>query len=115
MSKKDELSAAMRRLADSLEFITTATGEVIYLDGKTRLGIAWHQARAGGDVHPEKAIIKRRPVPARPGGVAGAVEWVDVDAPDIPDETSAVGEIPDIAAILDSLPWHVRTKIEGFR
>jgi hypothetical protein len=114
-ASKEELSAAMRRIADSLDFIETSTGEVIYLDGKTRLEIARHQARAGADVDPSRAIIKRRPIPARPGGIAGAIEWVSVDAPDspIPDLTSAVGPIPDPEQLVDALPWHVRTRIEG--
>jgi hypothetical protein len=43
------------------------------------------------------------------------VDWVPVDAPDceIPDTTSAFGEIPNPDQLVDSLPWHVKTHIEG--
>jgi hypothetical protein len=105
------MSKQMRVYFDALDCIRTPTGELLYLDGKTRMSIAWHLARSVG----EDAVIKRRPVPARPGQIAGLVDWVAVDAPDseIPDMTSAFGEIPDPADLVDSLPWHVKTKIQG--
>ena len=53
-SSKDELSQAMRRIADALAFMRGPTGEVIYV-GQKALHMAWHLARAGVDVHPEKA------------------------------------------------------------
>jgi len=105
------MSAAMRQYYDALDCIRTPTGELLYLDGKTRMSIAWHLARAVGP----DAVIKRRPVPARPGSIAGLIDWVPIDAPDgdIPDTTSAFGEIPDPTELVDTLPWHVRTRIEG--
>lgn len=105
------MSAAMRQYYDALDCIPTPNGEAIYLDGKTRMFLAWHLARAIGP----DAVIKRQPVPARPGGLAGMVQWVDINAPDseIPDTTSAVGPLPDPDELIDALPWHVRTKIEG--
>ena len=101
----------MREFFDMLDCVPTPTGELIYLDGKTRMSLAWHLARADGP----DAVIKRRPVPARPGGVAGMVQWVGVDEPDsgLPDVTSAVGPLPDPEELVDSLPWHVRTHIQG--
>jgi hypothetical protein len=110
MSQKERMSAAMRTYADALEFIPGPTGDLIYLDAKTRLGIAWHLARAVG----EDAVIKRRPIPARPGQMAGMIQWVPIDAPDdLPDETSAFGPVPDARDLHDALPWHVRTHIQG--
>jgi hypothetical protein len=105
------MSAAMREYYDALDCMRAPTGELIYLDGKTRMSIAWHLARAVGP----DAVIKRRPIPPQPGGLAGMVDWVPAGAPDaeIPDATSAFGPIPDPEELVDSLPWHVRTKIEG--
>jgi len=104
----------MRRLADSLAFVRGPDGEVLYLGDKA-LHVAWHLARAGADVNPDKAVIKRRPLPAGPGQLAGMVDWVPVDAPDTgaAEAFTAHGELPDPATLLDSIPWHVRTKIEG--
>lgn len=114
MSKKDELCAAMRRIVDALAFMRGPTGEVIYV-GEKALEMAWHLARAGVDVNPEKAIIKRRPIPPRPGQLAGMVDWVPVTEPDsdTPDEFSAIGPVPDPDSFYDALPWHVKTNIEG--
>jgi hypothetical protein len=112
MTQQEELSAAMRRIFDALAFMRGPDGDVIYV-GEKALHMAWHLARAGADVHPEKAVIKRQPVPPVPGGLAGLVEWVPVGAPDVPDTLSAVGEVPDPATLVDALPWHVKTHIEG--
>ena len=111
MSQQERMSHQMRVYFDALDCIRTPTGELLYLDGKTRMSIAWHLARSVGD----DAVIKRRPIPARPGQIAGLVDWVPVDAPDseIPDTTSAFGEIPNPEHLVDSLPWHVKTHITG--
>ncbi|MCB1287429.1 MAG: hypothetical protein KDB47_06980 [Mycobacterium sp.] len=111
---KQELSAAMRRIYDALAFMRGPDGEVIFV-GEKALQIAWHLARAGADIDPGRAVIKRRPIPARPGQLAGMVDWVPADAPDsdLPDDTTAVGPIPDLDSLYDALPWHVTTKIEG--
>jgi len=102
----------MRRIFDALACMRGPDGDIIYV-GEKALHMAWHLARAGADVDPARAVIKRRPMPARPGGIAGMVDWVPVDAPDVPDTLTAVGEIPDPQTLVDSLPWHVRTRIEG--
>ncbi len=104
----------MRRLVDALQFMRGPTGEVLYVGDKA-LHIAWHLARAGADVEPDRAVIKPRTMPAGPGQIAGMVDWVSVDSPDtdIPGAITAVGEIPDPATLYDALPWTVRTKIEG--
>ena len=104
----------MRRIFDALAFMRGPDGDVIYV-GEKALHIAWHLARAGCDINPADAVIKRRPVPARPGQMAGLIDWVPISTPDsdLPDTTSAVGEIPDPDQLVDSLPWHVKTKIQG--
>lgn len=114
VASQAELSAAMRRIVDALAFMRGPTGDVIYV-GEKALEMAWHLARAGADVDPGKAIIKRRPIPARPGQLAGMVDWVSVDAPEtgVPDDFSAVGPIPDPDTFVDALPWHVQTNIQG--
>ena len=114
---KEELSAAMHRLYDALAFMRGPTGEVIYI-GEKALHIAFHLARAGCDVNPDQAIIKRRPIPARVGmGLPGMVDWVPVEWPDVelpPEgEVSACGPMPDPSMFDDLLEWHTRTRIEG--
>lgn len=106
----------MHRLADALMFMRGPTGELIYV-GEKALQIAWHLARAGADVHDERAVIKARSVPNRPGQMAGMRDWVPVDWPDpdpIPGSelVTARGEV-DLDAMYDAIPWHVRTKFEG--
>lgn len=113
-STKEELTAAMERIADALAFMRGPGGEVIFI-GEKIPAIAWHLARAGADVDPQRAIIKPRPVPNRPGQFAGLVDWVPVDWPDVEAEpgvdiVSAQAPMPDLDA---ALPWHVKTKIEG--
>jgi len=115
---KEELGAAMRRLFDALAFMRGPTGEVIYV-GEKAMQIAWHLARAGADVDPDRAIIKARPIPARPGQMPGMVDWVPADWPDPPPRPgaeliTAVGPIPDPATFDDLVDWHTRTKIRGF-
>lgn len=105
----------MRRIADALAYMRGPTGEVIFI-GEKIPSIAWHLARAGVDVHPEKAIIKRRAIRDRPGQFAGMVDWVPVDSPDppdLPEPVSAVGPVPDLQAMDDAIPWHIKTKFEG--
>jgi len=114
-ASKEELGQAMRRLADALAFMRGPTGELIYV-GEKALQIAWHLARAGADVDPDRAIIKRRGIPNGPGQLPGMVDWVPVDWPDddqAPEPISAVGPLPDPATFDDLLPWHTRTRIQG--
>lgn len=118
-ASKEELTAAMHRIADALRFVRgpSAPGqpaELIYL-GEKIPHIAWHLARAGVDVDSERAVIKARPVPDRPGQFAGMVDWVPVDWDDRT-ETKAVSALSadvDLEQLDDLLPWHVKTKIEG--
>lgn len=109
----------MRRLADALQFMRGPTGELLFVGPKLPQ-IAWHLARAGADVHPERAVIKPRPIPNQPGQMAGMVDWVPVDWPDpepIPGSelVTAQGGLDelDLDAMLAAIPWHVRTNIEG--
>lgn len=112
------LSAAMHRIADALQCMRGPTGELIYV-GEKAPAMAWHLARAGLDVVPDAAIIKRRAVPPRPGQFAGLVDWVPITTPDPPPQSGAElvsasdGVEVDLDALEDALPWHVRTKIKG--
>lgn len=104
----------MQRIADALQWMRGPTGELIFI-GEKIPHIAWHLARAGCDVNPDKAIIKRRAIPNRPGQFAGMCDWVPVEwddpQPDV-ELVSAVGEV-DLDALDDALPWHVKTTIQG--
>lgn len=105
----------MHRIFDALRFMRGPTGELIYV-GEKAMHMAWHLARAGVDVHPERAVIKARGVPDRPGQFSGLVDWVPFDAPDVPGlptPPSACGPDVDLDAMDDVLPWHVKTKIQG--
>lgn len=115
-ASKEELIAAMERIADALQFMRGPTGEVIFM-GEKIPHIAWHLARAGCDVHSDMAIIKRRAIPNRPGQFAGMCDWVPVDWPDQvggPELVSAVGcQDIDMSTFDDALPWHIKTHIDG--
>lgn len=117
--KARELIEAAARITDALAFARGPRGEVLFLTDDQRVAFAFHLARAGTDVHPENAIIKRRAIPDRPGQLAGVIDWVPVDAPDDPDAPepiSAVGPVPPPPKLpdLDALtPWHTPTRIEG--
>lgn len=117
--KARELIEAAARLTDALAFARGPRGEVLFLTDDQRVAFAFHLARAGGDVHDDKAIIKRRAIPDRPGQLTGVVDWVPIDTPDDPEAPqpiSAVGplppppELPDLDALA---PWHTATRIEG--
>lgn len=117
-ASKDELTAAMRSLADALAYVRGPDGEVLFLGDDQRVKIAWHLARAGvPGMDPARAVIKRRVLPDRPGMLAGMVDWIaaDVEDPD-PERTasmSAAGPDIDPDAMWDAIPWHVKTNIEG--
>jgi hypothetical protein len=116
-ASKDELVAAMHRIYDALRFMRGPTGDLIYV-GEKAMEIAWHLARAGTDVHAERAVIKAVPVPDRPGQFAGMVDWAPWDWTVPPERLathppSALAPDVDLAAMDDALPWHVKTKIEG--
>jgi hypothetical protein len=117
-ASKEELTEAMRSLADALAYIRGPDGEVIFLGDDQRVKIAWHLARAGVPaMDSTRAVIKRRVLPDRPGMLAGMVDWIPVDAHD-PDpqrtqSMSATGPTIDPEAMWDAIPWHVKTNIEG--
>lgn len=116
-ASKEELIAAMHRIADALQWMRGPTGEIIYL-GEKIPHIAFHLARAGCDVDPDAAIIKRRAIPNRPGQFAGMCDWVSVDTPDRPAqpgvELVSAADAVNLDALDDVVPWHVKTKIKGF-
>lgn len=117
---EERLGAAQRRIYDALRCMRgpSAAGqpaELIYV-GEKAMHMAWHLARAGVDVHPERAVIKARTVKAAIGQLPGMVDWVPVDWPDEPDApppVSAVAPDIDLDKLVDALPWHVKTKIQG--
>lgn len=111
----------MHRIFDALRFMRGPSvpgqpAELIYV-GEKAMHIAWHLARAGVDVHPERAVIKARPARDQPGQFPGMVDWVPVDWPDpepgTPDAPSALAPDIDLDALDNALPWHVKTKIKG--
>lgn len=117
--KARELLDAAARITDALAFARGPRGEVLYLTDDQRVCFAFHLARTGGDIYPDKAIIKRRALPDRPGQLTGVIDWVPLDweeDPDAPEPISAVGpvpvppELPDFDAMT---PWHTNTRIEG--
>ncbi|OHU23393.1 hypothetical protein BKG77_06925 [Mycobacteroides chelonae] len=117
--KAQELLDAAARITDALAFARGPRGEVMYLTDDQRVCFAFHLARAGGDVHPDKAIIKRRAIPDRVGQLPGVIDWVPVDwadDPSAPEPISAVGpvpippELPDFDAMN---AWHTTPRIEG--
>ena len=116
-ASKEELIAAMHRIADALQWMRGPTGEIIYL-GEKIPHIAFHLARAGCDVDPDAAIIKRRAIPNRPGQFAGMCDWVSVDTPDRPAqpgvELVSAADAVNLDALDDVVPGHANTKIKGF-
>lgn len=117
--KTQELLDAAARITDALAFARGPRGEVLYLTDDQRVCFAFHLARAGADVHPDKAIIKRRAIPDRIGQLPGVIDWVPVnwaDDPNAPEPISAVGpvpvppELPDFDAMN---AWHTQPRIEG--
>lgn len=114
-ASKDELTAAMHRIYDALRFMRGPNGDLIFL-GEKSLHMAWHLARAGADVHPERAVIKAVPVRDRPGQFSGMVDWAPVDWEDtrgLPDPPSATAPDIDLDTLDDLVPFHTKTHIEG--
>ncbi|CQA06373.1 Uncharacterised protein [Mycobacteroides abscessus] len=77
--KARELLDAAARITDALAFARGPRGEVLYLTDDQRVCFAFHLARTGGDIYPDKAIIKRRALPDRPGQLTGVIDWVPLD------------------------------------
>ena len=131
----DSLSAAMYDIADALRYPVDNRGRVY--DIRFMLpAIAFHLARAGAVIDPNRAIIKARRLPPTPGVIEDAIEWVPVDAPDSIDDELSGATIADVdrlspaarAELIRRLggdgttvtaptdidnraPWHVETSI----
>jgi hypothetical protein len=113
-ASKEELSAAMRRIVDALNCMRGPDGEVIYV-GPKALHMAWHLARAGCDVDPDRAIIKARGVRPGIGQLPVMADWVPIDTPDrddLPELPTAVGPL-DLDVLDDLTAWHTQTQFEG--
>lgn len=115
-ASKEELGAAMHRIYDALRFMRGPRGDVIYV-GQQAMDIAFHLARAGCDVDSDRAVIKARAIPPRPGQMPGMVDWVpadwDVPEPAEGETVSALGPTPDPAIFDDLVQWHTKTQMEG--
>lgn len=137
----DSMQATMYAIADLLRYPVDSRGRVYDVSFLMPI-LAFHLARAGCVIDPERALIKARLLPPAPGVIDGAVEWVSVDAPDgIEDElvgatlddvdrlspaaraelmrrlggdpATVPGYDPDDATRLDDrAPWHVETSIQ---
>lgn len=130
----DTLEAAMYDIADALQYPVDHRGRVY--DIRFMLpALAYHLARAGAVIDPNRAIIKPRRLPPTPGVIEDAVEWVGLDAPPSIDDELAGATIDDIdrlspaarAELIRRLggdtttipstdldqraPWHVETRI----
>lgn len=89
------LTDAMYRIADALQYPVDTRGRVY--DCSFLLPIlAYHLARAGADIDPQRAIIKSRRLPPAPGVIDGAIEWVGVNQPDRIEDELAGATIDDI-------------------
>ncbi|AAD17588.1 hypothetical protein TM4_20 [Mycobacterium phage TM4] len=86
---------AMHDIADALQYPADNMGrryDVRYLIPV----LAFHLARAGCVIDPERALIKPRRLPPSPGVVEDAIEWVDVNAPNTIDDELAGATLDDL-------------------
>lgn len=131
--KDDPLVDAMYDIAECLVYPVDSKGRIY--DVRFMLPVlAFHLARAGCVVDPERAVIKKRRRPPSPGVVEDAVDWVPLNAPDSVEDELADATLADLDRLspaaravlmrrlggqpdytdtdLDSLtPWHVETSI----
>ena len=132
--RRDPLSDAMYEIADCLTYPKDSRGRTY--DVRFMLPVlAYHLARCGCVMDPDRAVIKKRMRPSTPGVIEDAVDWVPVDAPDSIEDELAGATIADIerlspaakAVLLRRLggepeaadpqdldaaaPWHVETSI----
>lgn len=91
----DSLAATMYRIADALRYPVDNRGRVYDCQFLMPI-LAFHLARAGAVIDPQRATIKARRLPTAPGMVDGAVEWVPIDAPDRIDDEFAGVTIDDL-------------------
>lgn len=94
----DSLEAAMYDIADALQYPVDQRGRVY--DVRFMLPtLAYHLARAGFYLDPDRAIIKARRLPPTPGVVEDAVEWVSINAPDSIDDELCGATLDDVAKL----------------
>ncbi len=102
----DTMQAAVYDIADALQYPVDHRGRVY--DVRFMLpALAYHLARAGCIVDPNRAVIKPRRLPPTPGVIEDAVEWVALDAPDSIDDELAGATLDD----LDSLSPAARAEL----
>lgn len=128
------LSDAMYDIADALRYPVDSRGRVYDVSFLAPI-LAYHLARAGAVIDPQRAIIKPRRLPPTPGVIDGAIEWVGIDEPDRVQDELAGATIDDIdklspaaraelirrlggdTTVIDDpnldtkTPWHVETRI----
>lgn len=86
----DSAASAMYDIADALRYPVDSRGRVYDVTFLAPI-IAYHLARAGAVINPERAVIKPRPLRPGPGIADGAIQWVAIDAPDeVADELAGV-------------------------
>lgn len=131
------LSDAMYDLADALKYPVDTRGRVYDVSFLLPV-LAYHLARAGAYIDPDRAVIKSRRLPPAPGVIDGAVEWVSVNAPDRVNDELTGATLDDLdslspaaraelirrlggdTAVAEQIntnlderaPWHVETSIQ---
>lgn len=91
----DSMAAAMYDIADALRYPVDNRGRIY--DIRFMLpAIAFHLARAGAVIDPDRAVIKARRLPPTPGVIEDAIEWVGIHEPDSIDDELADATIADV-------------------
>ena len=129
------IAATIYDIADALRYPVDTHGRIY--DVRFLMPVlAYHLARTGCVIDPERALIKPRKLPPAPGVIEDAIEWVPMSAPDtVEDELTGVtlddidrlsptaraalirrlgGQAPDFGQNIDpdaQTPWHVETSI----
>lgn len=91
----DSMSATMYALADALRYPVDNRGRVYDVSFLMPI-LAFHLARCGAVIDPQRAVIKARRLPPTPGVIDGAIEWVGVNEPDSVDDELAGVTIDDL-------------------
>ena len=100
------MQAAVYDITDALQYPVDHRGRVY--DVRFMLpALAYHLARAGCVIDPNRAVIKARRLPPTPGVIEDAVEWVALDAPDSIHDELAGATLDD----LDSLTPAARAEL----
>jgi len=102
-ARRDEAQAAFEAFMEDCHYPVSKDGKVMDASYFSML-VGYHMVRCGWrrSVPP---VIKKRPVDA-PGTIEGAVEWVDISAPDDPLEGIEKWTFAQVAA----LPEYLRRK-----